>query len=654
MAIVLGIHVGHHASCAVARDGVLVAAIQLERLTKRKAHTVLTLCDELPVAEALAAAGVSLDDVDLIVSSFQGIARAGFGLHQPLIAHDFSLFDPFDTRHHVISHHLAHAHCAIAYAPIGHLAVLVSDYAGSSTPDGFDFALPFSDWYAALTDAREIVRLQTECLSIYATDDDGVVLRHREFREPHVAPDSAVCSVASLYENITGAILPGQNQHGSLMALTAYGAMQDDSDDVGPLVDVDGDEVCYRNDWQHRIHNIFISPLNASRQGVEHSKAARLAWLCQNAAEQALLAYARRAKALSGATALAVAGGTFLNILANTRVACSGLFDAVYVPSAPNDAGISIGCAMWGARKAGDRVQQVLTDRLGPIHDSATVTQAFMPFVQTRLVTPRAVAERLARGEIVARFAGRAEFGPRALGGRSLLGSPLLETNKTRLNDIKGRQQWRPVAPIVATQEFDRFFVGPANSPWMTFSHYIRFPHALKLPALQHPDGSTRCQSHSRHQDEWLDDLLHEFDGLTGYPILLNTSLNGPDEPILEQPSDAIRWFLLHPDVDALLLDETLVTRKVVADFFRSGSWALATNVYRMLVPPSAPGEASIVVLKGPVEVHTLRMPTLVDAVCHSDRLVFPEEDRVEGSQLEFEFTELFLKDLIVNQRGSR
>jgi carbamoyltransferase len=84
---------------------------------------------------------------------------------------------------------------------------------------------------------------------------------------------------------------------------------------------------------------------------------------------------------------------------------------------------------MWGARKAGDRVQQVLTDRLGPLHDSATVTQAFIPFVQTSLVTPRVVAERLARGEIVARFAGRAEFGPRALGGRSLLGSPLLETN---------------------------------------------------------------------------------------------------------------------------------------------------------------------------------------------------------------------------------
>jgi carbamoyltransferase len=650
MSIVLGIHIGHHASCAVVKDGHLIAAIQLERLSGQKSHTVLILSNELPVAEVLSACGLTLSDVDLIVSSFQATARAGFGLHQPLIAHDFHLFDPFEIRHHVVSHHLAHAHSAIAYAPPGRLAVLISDYAGSSTTDGKDFAQPFSEWYASLIGDRDTIALQTECLSIYASDHNKLILKYREYRVPHVAPDSAVCSVASLYENVTGAVLPGHNQHGSLMALAAYGEFHDDADDPGPLIEVNGDHVSYRNDWQHKVYSDYIAPLNADREGIETSKAARLAWLCQKATESALLAYARQAKSLCRCDVLAVAGGTFLNILANSRISNEALFESMHVPSAPNDAGISIGCAIWGALKAGDEIHQIFNDRLGPIHDTSIAAQQFSGLVEKTKVSVKSIAERLAQGEILARFSGRSEFGPRALGGRSLLASPLIMTNKTRLNNIKGRQHWRPVAPIVSMHNFERFFEGPANSYWMSFAHYIRLPHALNLPALQHPDGSTRCQCLNRNQDEWLDQLLEEFGKLTGYPILLNTSLNGPEEPILEQPFAAVHWFLMHRDVDALLLDEILITRKPVDVFFRSGVWSLGPNVYRMFSPSSPSSEVSSVVLKGTGGVHFIRSSSLAYAIVCNQQLVYPELEMESDHDVKQEWTELFLKRLIVKE----
>lgn len=648
MSLILGIHVGHHASCTVVQDGNLIAAIQLERLTRRKHHSVLTLSNDLPVAQALAAAGVNIEDVDLIVSSFQGIAQGGFGLHQPLISPGFTLFDPFDPRHYVISHHLAHAHCAAAYAPDGSLAILVSDYAGSSTVNGDDFALPFAEWYAGLIRDTQPIKLKTECLSIYSVDETGFSLHHREFRDAHVAPESAVCSVASLYENITSALLSGHNQHGSLMALAAYGALLAPDDDPGPFLTINGDEVQYRNDWQHKIHDTFVAPLKGSQNGIEHSKAARLAWLCQDATEEALLAYARKAKQVSGSPALAVAGGTFLNILANTRIANSGLYDMVYVPSAPNDAGIAIGCAMWGARKVGSVPHQIVTDRLGQRHQIETAMPVWMAsFAQSTRVSPREVAEKLASGWIVARFAGRAEFGPRALGGRSLLGSPLLDANKTRLNNIKGRQQWRPVAPIVIEKELHRFFDGPGYSPWMTFSHTIRPEHQPNLPALHHPDRSTRCQSHRPEQDPWLDEILKQFGDLSGYPILLNTSLNGPDEPIIERPQEAIKWFLLHPDVDALLLDDLLITRLDAESFLLDRHWHIVADAY-ILIAPSSDKETGVkCVVKGSHATHTLRTAEISESVRRGTGLDYQDLSSLQRTQVADELKELFLKGLI-------
>jgi carbamoyltransferase len=561
MACVLGIHLGHHSSCAVVRDGQLVSAIQTERHTRIKYHPLEAYTQLLPIQAALDAAGLRMQDVDIVVSSLQAAGAASFGLHQPLVESSFDRFDLFAPNHFVISHHLAHAHSAFSTSGFGRAALLICDYGGSTTFDGADYALPFREWYAEATSQTCARPGMTECLSIYS-GEAGKQLRlvDREFAVPHCQPRSFVGSAASLYDNVTGAVFADLHGHGQLMALGAYAK---EPMLARQLVTIEAERVEFRNDWQHRVS-----------QKLSFDAAANLAQGCQEALELVVLAYARRAFRLTSVDALGVAGGVFLNILTNTRLVRESPFAQVWVPSAPHDAGVSVGCAFWGAQQAGDlaRPRRVRTDRLGKDYDDPVVAQAIASsarFVEDESITPRQVAEELGAGKIFARCAGRAEFGPRALGARSLLASPCLETSKTRLNRIKGRQWWRPVAPVIQREALPHFLDGPEDSPWMTFSHVIPERFRAALPALAHPDHSTRAQTLQRDHDPWLHDLLDECAKVTGFPILVNTSLNGPGQPIIETPQQAIDWFLRAPDVDGLLLGERSLRRRPTREVLR-------------------------------------------------------------------------------------
>jgi carbamoyltransferase len=561
MGYTLGIHVGHDASCAIVYEGRLVAAIQQERITRQKHDGAEGLTNHLPVNSCLRAAGIRVSDVDHIVSSFQSVAPAGFGLHRPLVYPDFDLFDPWDPRHFVISHHLAHAYCTFCSSGFDEAAILICDLGGSSTLDGKDFQQPFAEWYAELTQLTEARAVQTESLSFYDATDDKITLLERDFCIPHSVPESFVQNPCSLYDNVSRCVFGHENAHGQLMALAGLNGVEGGNElklTASDIVEVTPDDhVIFRNNWQQRID--WGMP-------IEHQ--ANLAHASQRATEEALMAYVRRMRHISARRDLAVAGGIFLNILSNTKIAESGLFGRYYVPSAPHDAGISVGCAFFGDGKYGShhrvRVQSVC-DRLGRLYEPSLIEREMAQcsyFVRYSSQHPLEVAGMLRNGEIVARWSGRAEFGPRALGGRSLLGSPLLLETKDRMNHIKGRQAWRPVAPVVPQESFTEFFSGPADSPYMTFRHGIRAEHVKVLPALHHADGSTRAQSLLKEDDAALYQLLLEFGDLTGYPILVNTSMNGAKEPIIETPREALRFFLTNEGVDALLLDSWLVTRR--------------------------------------------------------------------------------------------
>jgi carbamoyltransferase len=238
------------------------------------------------------------------------------------------------------------------------------------------------------------------------------------------------------------------------------------------------------------------------------------------------------------------------------------------VPSSPHDAGIAVGCAVAGWHRLVGETRPLLArsdDRLGPRYGRAARRSAARSLGSTVTVRegidPAEVARLLCDDRISARAAGRSEFGPRALGGRSLLASPLSATVKDRLNAIKGRQQWRPVAPIVQADRIGEFFSGPPASPYMSYTHLIRPEFREPLAALRHPDQSTRAQTLEHENDPFLHAVLGAFAELTGFPLLVNTSLNGRSEPIVETPLQAVAFFRRQPDVDLLLLDDLLVER---------------------------------------------------------------------------------------------
>ncbi len=630
MAVVLGIHNGHHASCAVVRDGVLAAGVEQERLTRRKGDGCSGLSNRLPLGHCLRAAGVTLRDVDLIVSSFQAIGPGGAGLSQPIVEPGFDLFDPFDPRHLVISHHYAHAQAALGSSGFRECAVLVCDLAGSTTRSGEDFAVPFGEFVADATSLGIRTGTKTECLSVYHADEARVELRHREFCVPHSAPEVFVYSPASLYDNVSRMVFGRENAHGELMALASVSA--DPAPPPGPAVedilDVGAGGVRFMNGWQSRV---------ARRKEV--LEYAPLAAVAQGALQRALLGYARLARDIAPSDRLAAAGGVFLNIVANSAIASSGLFEHYFVPSSPHDAGIAVGCAYHGwralARRSGVGVTTTggkARDRVGTAYEAAEVGRALHDRAHLVRcdygVRPAEVAGLLRDGRIVARFSGRAEFGPRALGGRSLLATPLDARSKDRLNRVKGRQSWRPVAPVVLRDRVGEFFTGPADSPYMNFAHRIAERHRGSLAALHHPDGSARVQTLTEGDDPDLYEVIRQFGLLTGYPVLVNTSLNGPGDPIVETPEQALDFFLAGDEIDCILFGDVLVRR--TADPAWLGSRLAPDVIVSTIRPGSVPRH---ILLRGgrsmEVSSETLRvmehLPTTGVAPAEADATVRAE-----------------------------
>ena len=433
-------------------------------------------------------------------------------------------------------------------------------------------------------------------MSIYDVDGAALELRAREFAVPHNAPEQYVQSAASLYDNVARAVFGNENAHGQLMALASYRTA--DAPQAGLTVEhllhQTEDAIVFRNDWQHLV--------TIARDALQN---APLAEVTQRALQVVLMRYVERARKLSTASRLALAGGVFLNILANTEISASGTFDEVFVPSSPHDAGISAGCGYhgWRSAAASRRIApEAAGDRVGPPLDEDEVEGALAawgPLVSTVPADTDEIVRRLEAGQIVARCAGRSEFGPRALGGRSLLASPLLAQSKDRLNGIKGRQTWRPVAPIILEERVHDFFEGPATSPFMNFVHWIQPRHRARLLALAHPDGSTRAQTLARADDPALFALIEAFGRATGFPVLVNTSLNGPGEPIVQTARQALAMFMTRRGIDALILGDRLVTR-VAAQTMAPLDWTIELARETVLTTISRPaGENYLLVGAG-------------------------------------------------------
>lgn len=279
--------------------------------------------------------------------------------------------------------------------------------------------------------------------------------------------------------------------------------------------------------------------------------------------EEVLLDLTRWLHEQTGSPNLAMAGGMALNCVANTRIYDEGPFESVWIQPAAGDSGTELG-ALAVAAEGGDRIIPI---------DGVDAGRGFSDDdIARQLTAARIIFERpddlasecadiLADDGVIGWFQGRSEFGPRALGHRSLLANPGYEHDVERLNEVKEREQFRPVAPMVLAERAREIFQrGPIPSPYMLFVHDVAPQWRDRLPPVTHVDGTARAQTVDPEHEPLIAWLLTAVEERTGVPAVVNTSLNTAGRPMVDSVRDALELFGSAP-VDALAIGPYLVRR---------------------------------------------------------------------------------------------
>jgi carbamoyltransferase len=538
---VLGINgVFHDPAAAIVVDGVTVAAAEEERFSRRKhgKSPVPFSTWELPEQAArfcLREAGLTPADLDAVAYSYDPrlaapdggdvVAAEWEGL-RTLYVRRAPLFlrtvlpglDPGCVR--FVPHHVAHAASAYLAAPYRSSAVLVVDGRGE----------------------------RASHLAGHAADGRLSVLATQEL--PH--------SLGLMYEEVTQHLgfLRSSDEY-KVMALAAYGSPRF-VPQLEPLVRATGDGgfVTGALPWATLAPAV---PRGEEPQPVHADLAASV----QALLERVLLDLARWLHRETGERALTMAGGVALNCVANSRLAEEGPFEHVWVQPAAGDAGTALGAALWVARAAGDPIRPMRSAALGRGWTAAELAR-WLTTAGIRYEEPASIADAaadvLASDGLLAWFQGRSEFGPRALGHRSLLAHPGHARNLERLNDVKGREQFRPVAPMVREDRAAEIFKGPLPSPYMLFTHRVAPAWVDRIPAAVHVDGTARIQTVSPAAEPLVADMLTAFERRTGLPVVINTSLNTAGRPMVDDPRDVLECFGSAP-IDALAIGPYLVRR---------------------------------------------------------------------------------------------
>jgi carbamoyltransferase len=297
---------------------------------------------------------------------------------------------------------------------------------------------------------------------------------------------------------------------------------------------------------------------------------------------EVMLMWARKAKELTQSEYLCLSGGVALNCVANGKILESGLFKDIWIQPAAGDAGSSVGAALayWhlGLQKlrtavAGDNMHGAF---LGPRYSEFEIERVlkeknlnYKRYDQHEMCVH--VAKALNNGAIISWFQDEMEFGPRALGHRSILGDPRNAEMKTTMNlKIKFREGFRPFAPIVLEENLHDVFEMTKANPYMLIVGQTK--STWNLPAITHVDGSARVQTIDRFRHPLMHQLMSEFKNLTGCPVLINTSLNVRGEPLVNSPIDAVNCFL-NTDIDILVAGPFVAEKKQQSSAVRDTTW---------------------------------------------------------------------------------
>jgi carbamoyltransferase len=537
---VLGVNaVFHDSAAALVLDGEIVAAAEEERFSRRKhgKPSVAFSTWELPERAAqwcLEEAGLEPGDLDAVAYSYDPALAGGeavtgdpweelrttFASRAPrFLKTSLPGLDP--ARVEFVPHHVAHAASAYHGAGFESCAVLVLDGRGEAAShlaghrrDGRLEVLAAQ----RLPDSLGLLYEElTAHLGFRRSSDEYKVMAMASYGRPAM--------LGELRERIRA-----DGEGGFLARDVEWGAL------APPLVD--GDE------WTPR-HADLAASVQARLEEV-------LLELCGWLAER------------TGERRLAMAGGVALNCVANSRLLREGPFEEIWVQPAAGDSGTALGAATHVSERLGAVPAPMRTAALGREWSEdeleGWLRTAAVPFERCEDIGA-AVAERLAANEIVAWHQGRGEWGPRALGHRSLLADPRDPANLERLNDVKGREQFRPVAPMVLESRAAEIFCeGPLPSPYMLFTHRVRPGWAERIPAAVHVDGTARIQTVAPSAEPLVARMLAELERRTGVPVAINTSLNTAGRPMVDDPRDALECFGSAP-IDLLAIGPFLVSR---------------------------------------------------------------------------------------------
>ena len=291
-----------------------------------------------------------------------------------------------------------------------------------------------------------------------------------------------------------------------------------------------------------------------------------IAYAVQDACETAMMNVVKLAIEKTGSRNVCLAGGVALNSKANGKIAASGLVDQIFVQPAASDDGVALGAALAPYLDAAGKLpnRAMRHGYWGPSFDDESIEAALRTYKLrcSRLADPAsAAAELLSRGKILGWFQGRMEFGPRALGSRSILADPRdPEMNAKVNNAVKFREWWRPFAPSLKKEAAGEYLESATDSPFMILTAQVRPEKRAVIPAVTHVDGSARPQTVEKEINPCYWRLIDEFGKRTGVPVVMNTSFNLRGEAIVHTPTDAIRTFF-SSGMDALVIGSYLVEK---------------------------------------------------------------------------------------------
>ncbi len=560
---ILGIGGYSHDSAAVlVCDGELVAGVAEERLTRVKHQGGVP---RKAVRYCLDAAGLTPDDIGHIGLYMRPFLRIGRRLpyrmtqmvHSPFYSAGYMAYELAhnaqyiwgmrslcgrNTKLHFMEHHPAHAASAFLVSPFDQAALLSVDYIG--------------EWAVTWAGVGRGTRLE----------------KLRAANYPN--------SLGVFYSAITDYLgfLRASDEY-KVMGLAAYGDPEY-YDEFCKIIRIRPDGwydidrswlVCHylpgslKGYFSRKFLDRFGPPRQAGEPLEERHR--NIAASAQRILEEAVLSVAAWLHTQTGLKRLCMAGGVALNCAMNGRLLRESPFEEVFVQPAAGDDGIAVGAALqlYHRLTGADRSFVMRDVRIGPAYTNAAI-RAFLEGAKVRYETPDDLeghaADLIAEGKIVGWFQDRLEFGPRALGARSILADPTRPDMKDLLNKyVKHREEFRPFAPSCLEERAHEYFTNCYYSPYMLFVYPVEPDKRDKVPAITHVDGTARVQTVSSDINPRYYRLIQAFEKRRGVPMVLNTSFNVMGEPIVNSPADAVRCFY-STGMDALVIGDYVVVKR--------------------------------------------------------------------------------------------